>query len=306
MSLTNFPNGVTSFGVPVMGGGGVIPATTGTYFFVYSGDGADGNSGLSPDDPLATIDAAINKCTADKGDVIIVMPGHAETITTAAGIVVDVNGISIIGLGNGRNRPVITFGATAARIPVSADNVVIRNLVFLSGIADVVSGVTVTGDDVALIECEWAVSGAALEFLQMLDIDTAVRCQVVGCRFLASTTAGTNTGIRLDTATACRIAHSELRGDFTTGAISGTAGSAAASTDVTIEHNLIENRDTTTGVCIDLHNSGTGIVANNRMFHLNESGAAAGFDPGNALNNENYVVNAVDETGLAVPTTAST
>jgi hypothetical protein len=52
MGTTNFPGGVTSFGVPVLGGGYAVPATTGNYFFVDSNTGSNGNSGKDKDHPL--------------------------------------------------------------------------------------------------------------------------------------------------------------------------------------------------------------------------------------------------------------
>lgn len=42
--LTNFPNGITSFGVPVLGTIGGLPFT-GNYYFVDPVNGADGNEG---------------------------------------------------------------------------------------------------------------------------------------------------------------------------------------------------------------------------------------------------------------------
>lgn len=304
MSFTHFPNGVTSFGVPVIGGG--LPVTLGNVYFVHSGTGSNGNVGNHPDYPLATINAAVDKCTADQGDVIVVLPGHAETISAATSLVVDVDGIAIIGLGRGRNRPVLTFSATASRIPVSGTDVLIENLVFLSDIADIVSGVTVSGDDVVIRNCEWAVAAGNKEFLQMLDVDDGDRVIIEGCMFRASTTAGTNTGIRFDVAHGLVIRGCELRGDYTTAAISGTAGSAAASTDVLIVNNLIENIDTTAGLLIDVHDNGTGLLADNRGFTLYATDPETALDPGNCLCNENYVVNAVDETGTLVPTAVST
>ena len=67
-------------------------ATTGEIYYVNSGTGANavggitgsnGNNGLSPKTPFATIDYAIGRCTANRGDTIYVMPGHWETLTTA-------------------------------------------------------------------------------------------------------------------------------------------------------------------------------------------------------------------------------
>lgn len=307
MAITNFPNGVSSFGIPVMGGGVQIPPTTGSYFFVDSNTGSNNNSGIGPEDAMATIDAAIGLCTADKGDVIIVMPGHAETISAATSLVVDVDGISIIGLGHGRNRPVLSFSATTSRIPISADDVVISGLVFLGAVADIVSGVTVTGDDVTVRDCEWQSGSAILEFLQCLDIDAASRTRIENCRFYLSATAGSANAIRVDATDRCTIIGCEIRGDFTTtAAIDGNVGTGAASTNISILNNLIENLDTTAGLLIDMHDSTTGIIAYNSMFTLFATAPETAFDPGNTLNCENYVVNAVDESGTIVPITLST
>ena len=83
---------------------------TGERFFVHSGTGTNSvGGGQNPDAPLATIDYAVALCTADKGDVIYVMPGHAEVVSAAAGLDLDVSGITIIGLGSGANTPTVTF-----------------------------------------------------------------------------------------------------------------------------------------------------------------------------------------------------
>lgn len=301
---TNFPNGLTSFGVPVLPGG--IPVTMGDFYFVHSGTGSSSNSGTSPDQALATIDQAVNKCTASQGDVIIVLPGHAETIAAATSLVLDVAGIFVIGLGHGRNRPVLSFSATASRIPISAANVVVEGLVFLGAVADIVSGVTITGNDVTLRRCDFEVGSAILEFLQMLDIDATTRTVIEECRFIANATAGTNTAIRIDATVDLTIRNCEIRGDYTTAAISGNTGSGAASTNANVCGCLIENLDTTAGLTLDHHDSSTGITGPNLHYTLFATAPETAFDPGATLCNENYVVNAIDESGTICPTTLST
>jgi len=292
-------------GIPAVGGG-QIPLSTGSYFFVDSGTGNDGFTGDSIAAPLATIDAAVGKCTADAGDVIIVFPGHAETIAAATTLVIDVDGISIIGLGRGRNRPTLSFSATASRIPISGDDVLVDNFVLLGAVADIVSGVTVSGDDVTLRNIEMQSGSAVLEFLQFIDVDDGDRVTLENCKILAHTTAGTNTGLRFDVAHYLTVKNCEFRGDFTTAAISGTAGTAAASTDILISGCLIENRDTTAGTVIDVHDSGTGLISDNRCFTLFATAPETALDSGDCLVCETYVVNAVDESGTIVPVTLST
>lgn len=69
--LTNFPNGITSFGVPVLGTIGGLPFT-GNYYFVDPVNGADGNDG-TPELPLKTLYGALAKCTAGNNDVVVLI-----------------------------------------------------------------------------------------------------------------------------------------------------------------------------------------------------------------------------------------
>ena len=103
--------------------------TGGSIFFVDSNTGTDGAGyGQNPSSPVATIDYAIGLCTANKGDIIYVMPQHAETVTAA--ITADIAGISIIGMGEGRNRPTVTGNGTIDALTVTANDVLIANLIF--------------------------------------------------------------------------------------------------------------------------------------------------------------------------------
>jgi len=81
MGLTNFPNGVTSYGVPVFGGVAGV-AMTGDYWFVDPVNGLDGNSGNSPDNALKTLYRAVQKATDGNNDVVVLM-GNGQSSGTA-------------------------------------------------------------------------------------------------------------------------------------------------------------------------------------------------------------------------------
>src|SRR3990167_2768229 len=130
MGITNFPNGITSFGMPVIGSGGVN--TTGEVFFVSSVIGSDGNEG-SKDRPFATIDYAIGRCTASKASVIFVYPDHAETVSGTIGM--DVAGVRVIGLGVGRNRPTLTFDTTTDVVDITAAGCEWANMIHVCDVA---------------------------------------------------------------------------------------------------------------------------------------------------------------------------
>lgn len=159
MSWTNFPHGITSLGMPVIGTGPFV--TTGRVFFVNSGATKAADRpypwGTHPEDsPFATLDYAIGQCRANKGDVIYVDRDHAETVTGAGGIAADVAGITIIGLGSYNQRPrFLMDGAASVTMAISAADVTVRNLVFAAGHADVVAGIVITAKGAWLDQLEF-------------------------------------------------------------------------------------------------------------------------------------------------------
>lgn len=123
----------------------------GEIFFVHhTGTNAVGG-GQNPDAPVATVDYAIGLCTAGRGDVIVVLPGHAETTT---GIAADVSGVTIVGLGEGRLKPALTATtASSDLLSVSAANVTLRNLRLVGAASGVTALVNVAAADFAMERC---------------------------------------------------------------------------------------------------------------------------------------------------------
>lgn len=177
MALTNFPQGVSSFGVPTVGAGN-LPLTTGQYIFVSSLTGSNGNLGTSPTAPKATIAGAQSQANASKGDVIVCLPGHAETFTAAAALTVSKAGLYIIGLGVGALRPTITWStSTAAQMIVSGAQVTFDNFMFdFTGIDAIVAAISVTGVDVTFVNSTFVTNSAtAGVVLGILTAATATR-----------------------------------------------------------------------------------------------------------------------------------
>jgi hypothetical protein len=185
MGLTTFPNGISSFGVPVLGGGS--DPIVGTVYFVDSATGNNANSGTEPTSALATLDYAIGKCTANKGDTIYVMPNHAETITGVGGITADVAGINIVGLGKYNNRPrFLMDGAATVTFAVSAADVSISNILFAAGHSDVAKCFNVTGVGFTCDNCEFVQNTTDENFLTVFEAsgaaNTADGLTVTNCK----------------------------------------------------------------------------------------------------------------------------
>lgn len=84
MGLTNFPNGISSYGVPVLGGVAGIPMT-GNYWFVDPVNGLDGNPGNSPGPgyALKTLYRAHQKAVSGNNDVVVLIGNGAASGTAS-------------------------------------------------------------------------------------------------------------------------------------------------------------------------------------------------------------------------------
>ncbi len=251
----------------------------------------------------ATIDAAVSACVADRGDIVLVAPGHAEDISSATSLVMDVAGVSVIGIGEGLAKPTLTYTATAGSIEMDAANCTLKNIRLLTSITAVVVGVNVdaAGCKLENVDFDWDVTGD--DFLIMVDIDAVNDATVRGCTFVAEDTAGSNEAIRLDDTDNTLIENSSFYGDFTNGCI---RGEGATGTNLRIRNNDFYNSDTTAGMSIDLNVAFTGKLSYNSCGTLFAADPETSFDPGSCLCVENYVANAVDESGAIVPITLST
>lgn len=209
---SNYPNRfletVTIGGIPI------LQTHSGEVFFVNNsgvvaknGKGAsDGNKGTYTQ-PFSTLDYAIGRCTASRGDIIIVMPGHNESLTAADAIDVDVAGITIIGLGTGSLRPTFDYDNAAGEFVIGANNVTLKNLVLRPSVTSVLIGVDIetgiTGTVLEDIEFAIGEDGAGTdEFVKALHLtsgnhDTVFR----NLKILAHASASQAThGIHVDAA----------------------------------------------------------------------------------------------------------
>ena len=181
--------------------------------------------------PFATIDFAIGQCSADNNNVICVRSGYTQTITAAAGIAADVAGVYIVGVGQGSNRPTISFStSTAASIAVSADNVTFKNFKFVCNISAQNHMFDLTGKSTNIINCEFVEgSQSPLSFIAAdgddADIDNS---NIINCKFSATTVGGMVNGILLGKDfTNVSILGCEINGDFGAACISVPAGGQA-------------------------------------------------------------------------------
>jgi len=256
MALTNFPDGVSSFGMPVVGQG--VPIAR-AYKFVCSTYGSNGNDGTL-ETPYATIDYAIGKCTASRGDTIVVMPGHTETVTAAAGIALDVAGVNIIGIGEGSIRPTVNFTtAVGASFAVTAANCVVRNILFTGGIDALTNPIHVQAADFTLDNCEWRdVTGQATDVI--LTTAAANRLKIINHRHDGATAAGGASAIAIVGGDRIRIENCRFDGNFSVGVIDIRT---TATTDLEVSNVWARTRNAADIFLVDTVTASTGMIGPN-------------------------------------------
>ncbi len=251
----------------------------GNVFYVDSARGSDASRTGSRNQPFATLDYAIGRCTADNGDVIILKENHAETILGAGGITADVAGITILGCGHYNQRPrFLMDGGTTVTFLVSAADVTIRNCVFASGHADIVTCFNVTGVGAWIDHCEFTDNTVNEDWLVCVKAtgadNTADGLRVTNCRW----------GTAMTSPTEFVEITSNLKGLEVTGNLCINASVAFSIVQVlttkiitgaVIAWNFID-AEGADGTDLLIDNGGatnSGVVAHNRVAHADATGA---------------------------------
>lgn len=293
-------------GIPVP----ASPMTTGNVFFVDSGnvDGDDSpNSGKKPNVPFVTLDYAVSQCTANNGDVIYVMPGHAENLSAADAIDLDVAGISVIGIGVGTDRPTFTYTNAAGEVVIGADNVLIENMVFNASVTAVLKGIDIEdGVDYATIRnCKFGVDAANTdEFNATITlVNNNTGCLIEGCE-IDMGLGGAVSGIDMTADTErTTIRNNYIHGDYSTACINGDT---TLSTDVLIEGNKLVNGgsgNVGTVACIVLLTGTTGLIQNNTLV-CNLADPAAAISSDTTIEFNNKYSETADDAGMPIPSTS--
>lgn len=249
------------------------PFPMGNVFFVQSTHASASDTsgyGRSPDAPFATIDYAVSQCTANNDDVIVVLPGHVETLTAAGQLVFDVAGVRVLGVGEGSLQPKIDHTtADTADVDIDAANVTLENLCFEASFADIAVCIDVNATDCKIKKCRFLEPTTNENFLvcvQDASSTTSSRITIEDCYAQCLDAANTHFVNFAGTGDGHVVRNNRLRGDWGTMAVGG----AGVITNCIIEGNLIANAANTSDGCINLASTATGMVYNNHC-----AGAAA-------------------------------
>jgi len=223
MPISNYPNGFAS-GVAIRGMP-ILNSYGGNIYWVDSGAGSNSNDGTH-NRPFSTLDYAVGRCTANNADIIMVKAGHTETVTAAGGLDLDVAGITIVGMGNGSDRPTVNFTtAVGADMDVDAANITISNFLFTGGIDALTGPIDVNAADFSMLDCETRdVTGQATDFI-VADAN-ADRLMIDGWTHRGAAAAGAETALQLIGGDNAMIRNFWIDGNFGTACIENVTTAA--------------------------------------------------------------------------------
>jgi len=236
---------------------------TGETFYVDT-DVTNEGDGSSWDNAKDTLQEAIDLCVADRGDVIRLAEGTAESVISSGLITVDCAGISIISEGNGNLRATFTASTdAAAKILVTAANVYFENVIFQSGKADLATVILNTAAGTVFNKCTFrdSTSGLGMVTVGAADGDSD-GFTLVNCDFYQPGTTNDHSVEILFDMNSVRIVNNTFHGDYDEGVIYIPAGGNAC-LDVVIVGNVITQLQASI-FAINIHGTSTsGIIAGN-------------------------------------------
>lgn len=258
---------------------------------------------------VATLNAALARCRSGKNDVIFVLPGFAENVSTADYASSLVAGTKIIGLGTPgeASAPVLTWTAAAATFLLDVADVVIQNMTLdWTGIADVAAPITVSGAGCQMLGNLIIVQDGAIGADQGVEVGATAN----GFKFNGNTCIAvdedepmTGGGVVEISGAADNI---EVQDNYICGAAAATVGLirvSAAATNLRIKRNQLVNLETTSGAVAILISSATamGVVTDNDIKVMTGADPNAA-DVGISLNSATLILNArnyvVDDSDL--------
>jgi hypothetical protein len=191
-----------------------------------------------------TLDEAVGLCTADNGDIILIAQGHSEAMGTGADVVdVDVAGVTIIGLGSGKLRPLFDYtDYDSGSFAVGADDVTLYNLTFCANVTDVNEAIEVEAgaEQVTIANCLFFCNAEGTdEFHECIKQSGAAadRLSVLNCEFDMGG-GGAQCAIAFIDSDYAHIDGNTFFGDY---AVADVNNATTASNHVVVSDNLIFN-----------------------------------------------------------------
>ena len=310
MNMLSPKNGI--FGSSVMGAEPYWQLYTGgNVFYVSSALGSNNNAGTFTR-PFATLQKAIDSTTANQGDMVVLMANHAETITGVAGLAFNKAGITVVGIGNGLQKPrFLMDGATDVTAAVTGADTHINNVEFAAGHAAVVQCFDVQATGFNLRNCVFKDNTTSENFLNIVLSGTTVDNVADDITLVGNIWTSNETGALSFWEHTGHVSRASVIGNFVNTAGTGATAAFIFSTsgddlyDTVIADNTYNCATTGDNMFIENDQAdNTGMIVRNRIAAL-DADAAVPLDADGMGYFENYYTGDIAASGLLLPTADS-
>lgn len=322
MAATHLSGPLFVGGVPVLPGTPDprnIRGQVGAGRVIYVGNAGVVGDGTSADAPLASLFGASGALSTiagrtNSGDVIYVLPGHAENVSAAdmGSHMTTASGFSIVGLGTGTMRPAFTWTAATATLLLDTANVEIANCqLFLAGSTSsttalsVAAPITVSAAGCRIVNCyiNYGVDADQLATIAITTTAAADNFEFIGNYCVAATGSVNTTFLRLVGVDNGLIAGNYIRGETSVATVGSIQCLTTASTNLRLIGNFVANMKSDATIAFTPMTATTGIAAYN-LFYVDGTGILP-ITAGLMEWFQNYAINDQGEAGALVGTASA-
>ena len=310
---TNFPGGVSANGAPLGG-------TPGKVFYVGNRSGLPASNGADPLHPFSTLNGALAKCTSGRGDVVKILPGHVESISSADQMTNLVADVTIEGVSDARGRkPILRWTAAGSTFLLDVAGVVLKNLRLQmagdpssSTALSVAAPMTISAASCSILDCEIQV-GVDADQLATAAITTTAAADdltIDGCVVFGAITSEVTTVFQFVGADRLKFTNNHVMAALATDTDGLLQFATTASTNVVIKDNILHANGVGNTVCIQMSANlvNTGWIVRNFCRNMTDASVAWIITTGTGVDvqlMDNYGVNNANERGLAIGTASA-
>lgn len=241
--------------------------------------GRQSNDPIDENAPIfTTLNAALAQCRSGMGDIVVLLPGHIETIATANQMTNLVAGTQIIGCGYGSIRPTLNWTAAAASFLINVANVTISNCTLnMAATASTVvaAPITVSAAGFQLLGCrvQFCTATTALSTIGITTTTGGTDMVIAGCDMDSGTSDGSNvtTHIRLVGASRLKMYDCKISGATSSVSVGVVQFLTTASLDVDIRRCVISNAKALSACAVTGMAGATGSLTSCQLNYLDTS-----------------------------------
>ncbi len=297
---------------PIAFPGYIVAPNGGQVFYVNSNGVQDETTADIASNLFTSLTQAMNAVRANRGDVVICLPGHTENIATTA--MTWKAGVRVVGIGNGDERPTFNWNVAGSVWTIAVNNVSIENCILnlaSTAAVTVTKAISVSGASSSIERCRVIMGGAGGTQLASIGFEYvtgADKARFVANDVFAPTDAAVVSPFKFTNA----ISQARFEDNiFDVGISATTAGMILMSTAPTrfyFGYNSCRNSIASSTKAFVAIAAADGLVEYNQFYIQNATGAATAVGTPGALQFiQNFgTAGTTNTTGILTPGTAAT